>query len=204
MGQAYQLEESSDRYLLEDGSGVYLQEVQDVTLAITGLQSDVRAGVLRADWHLESAAGAVGPETAVLLDGLDLAAAQGAVTAESESSPDREAAIEGLATTAESGTVGLSSAPEPAGLVSTADFGAVSPDTSVASVGLDCLAEAGVVTVLGDITEALVGQSLVLSAGLLSPAGGDVSDDLVFMQRQRRFGKSTTPLVRQPYPRKVR
>lgn len=204
MGQAYQLEESSDRYLLEDGSGVYLNEVQDVTLALTGLQIDARTGVLRADWHIESAAGAAHPEIAVLLSGLELAAGQGEVTADSESSPDREAALSGLEAATGYGNLTPSSDLATTGSVSTVDLGTLYPNASVVGDGLACTVESGTVTVLGDITEALSGLEMVLSAGTVSPEGGDVGDDLLFIQRQRRFGKSTMPLVRQPYPRKVR
>lgn len=204
MGQAYQLEGSTDRYLLEDGSGVYLQEVQDVTLALTGLQSAVQSGTIRADWHLESATGAVGPETAVLLSGVALAAGQGEVTADSESSPDREAALSGLEATTESGTLGITASLAPDGLHSATATGNVQPNTDVAGDGLACSVESGTVTVLGDITEALTGLAVVVSGGALLASGGDVSDDLFLLQRQRRFGRATTPLVRQPYPRKVR
>jgi len=245
VGQAYQLEDSSDRYLLEDGSGVWLLEEQDVSLALTGQQIDSGHGRIRADWPIISAGGQPLVAVDVALAGLSSTSASGTLTAD-VGSPDRTEALSGLEAVSTAGLLAVASTVDATGLSSTSAIGSLNGTLDVAGVGLsvtvdhglfgptslrtlsgldsagalgtlavtdsrgldglESLGSLGTVTPLGDLTVALAGEAVVASAGLLTASGGDVDDAgaLFALQRQRHFGRSSLPLVRQPYPRKVR
>lgn len=167
MGQAYQLETSTDRYLLEDGSGVYLLELQDVSIALTGQAITSGHGRLRADWKITAEAGQPLVLASVPLVGHALTGQQGTVTPES-----------------------------------------TTPDVTEALVGQACVSAMGNLGPFLDVGP--TGLSLAAASGILTAEGGEVvvepvpDSDLFDLQRRRHFGRSSTPLARQPYPRRVR
>ena len=185
MSQAYQLEQSSDRYLLEDGSGLYLHELQDLTVALTGQQVDAGHGRIRADWHIDAETGQAGVAADVPLVGLSISSGHGTLTAESQSSDVTDALT---------------------GAASTTAAGSLSAGLSKAILGSSSSAESGTLTASSSsLTLGITGEAISGHTGILLAEGSEaVTDDLIELQRQRRFGQRYRTLVRSPYRRTVR
>lgn len=201
MAIAYQLESSSDRYLLEDGSSLYLNEVQDVSVALTGESCTGATGLLKPDWHLIGQQGQAEVTLAIALTGQESTAATGTITADVPS--DLSLALTGEASTFALGTLAPSNDLAATGQGSVSASGLLAFGSDAIMGGLETA------LALGDFMAAqgLAGQVITGEQGTVTQTGGTTptdTDTFFDLRRRRRFGRSTSPLVTQWPPRRIR
>ena len=180
---------------------IRLRDTTGQSVAITGQSSDVRCGTIRADWHITGQQGDLSSQVtnAIALVGLASSMATGTLT------QDGSAGVTGLFSTAQAGDMGGANTSTIVGAASDCAAGDLDNASDSALLGALIASESGTVsTNSGDLSLALTGQASSGSTGTLTTSGGDFADDLLELQRQRRFGQQYRTLVRTPYRRTVR
>lgn len=137
------------------------------------------------------------PDVTVPLVGASSSSAHGLVAL----TMDR--AVSGLDAASAGGLLGVLLDRAMVGVASDGLAGLLAPTTDHDLTGLELLGSAG--TLDHESASVLLGGLVSSATGtVLPPGGGDPGTEYIEFQRQRRFGRRTTPLARQPYPRRMR
>jgi hypothetical protein len=172
----------------------------DKWTALTGEACTSAHGRIRADWHIEGQQGDLASQVAstIALAGLSSVAATGTMA------PEGLPGLTGVSSTTAPGDVGVARTGALLGAAANSAAGDLDNESASALLGALVALESGTLSAgSGDLSAALSGEACSGSTGTLTASGGS-TDDLIELQRQRRFGVQYRTLVRTTHRRTVR